>query len=461
MGREMSKTKWYQKPIYLLLAVTLMLAVYLVGMAVLTPCLVNAEDGEGGPLILDTNEIRMEGRREREPVAPSFGSPGGSDILFKQPPYACSSPDMDLRFSDIYHGRLFDDFWGVTGDIGHIHWYGTTAHIYGTPCDGPTGMEFDVVFCEDAGGVPGAQVAVFSNVIPTVSYYDTFYDYTIYCFDVADLVTPVSLTEGWISIASTYSPYSCFFGWITSPAGNWNGVYQTYTGNFWCFEQNLAFALTEFTPQPPPNVKYLHSIGGLFNLTEPVGTQWHELLHIFGRQYHLSSWEDNGDGILGYCDTINMYEKPDGEPHDYHVENVTITLYLTPVEDSLLNDYRQPTYVELVGGYNLTILDNPNGTQWHQVYPNFCTTYNCSGWERIGSDLLTNIWLTNKASGQETKWHVEDVAVDIVLIPEPPPVGGEAYPVNNTPLLAPWIAAVVLLAGGISWYVLRRRRAKS
>ncbi len=43
----------------------------------------------------------------------------------------------------------------------------------------------------------------------------------------------------------------------------------------------------------------------------------------------------------------------------------------------------------------------------------------------------------------------------------PPPVGGEAYPVNKASLLAPWIAVGVVLAGGISWYVLRRRRAQS
>jgi hypothetical protein len=50
--------------------------------------------------------------------------------------------------------------------------------------------------------------------------------------------------------------------------------------------------------------------------------------------------------------------------------------------------------------------------------------------------------------------------------PEPAPgpivgVGGEASPVNKLAVLAPWIAAAVLLAGGMSWYVLRRRRAQS
>ncbi|MFC1970311.1 hypothetical protein ACFLVV_03725, partial [Chloroflexota bacterium] len=45
--------------------------------------------------------------------------------------------------------------------------------------------------------------------------------------------------------------------------------------------------------------------------------------------------------------------------------------------------------------------------------------------------------------------------------PEPPPVGGEAYPVSRISVLAPWIAVAVVLAGGIAWYALRRRRVQS
>jgi len=45
--------------------------------------------------------------------------------------------------------------------------------------------------------------------------------------------------------------------------------------------------------------------------------------------------------------------------------------------------------------------------------------------------------------------------------PPPPPVGGEAYPINKFCLLAPWIVVGVVLAGGTSWYILRRRRAQS
>ena len=45
--------------------------------------------------------------------------------------------------------------------------------------------------------------------------------------------------------------------------------------------------------------------------------------------------------------------------------------------------------------------------------------------------------------------------------PTPPPVGGEAHPVGKMSVLAPWIAVGLVLAGGIGWYVLRRRRVQN
>jgi len=220
-------------------------------------------------------------------------------------------------------------------------------------------------------------------------------------------------------------------------------------------------------PPPPPNVKYLHSTDGLFNLTEPIGTQWHELWPIFCREYHLSSWNDtSGDGVLSYCDQIDMYEKPDGEVRWYHVENVTITLVLRPGDEGSfgINGLAPPMYIELEGGYNASVLSNPLGTQWHEIHPNFCSEYLLSDWDRgLATELewCVLIELTDKWTEEVTWWHVEDVATDIIVTAEPPPVGGEAYPVNKASLLSPWIAVAVLLAGGTGWYALRRRKAQS
>ncbi len=378
----------------------------------------------------------------------------------------------------------------------------------------------------------------------------------------------------------------------------------------------------------PTNLRYLHAEDGLIDLGNPLDTQWNELYPLFGRDYHLSSWEDNGDSILSYCDGIDMYEKPDGAVKPYHVENVTITLNVTPEEEG---EPIESTFIELEGGYNETALTDPIGTRWHEVYPNpcreyqliawndtgtpselgycdyvllaaqgyygplicpldedfyswppsgwttddwhqsnsnyaggtspeaslyyediygdyayldskpvdttdatsltlefksfiddyccsegygdpscgygeACGSYNCTVYTRAdGSDYWTDVtpwsnpiygdvgpntysvdissdigsatqvrfefdgypyalndwYVDNVTICYSATWcHVEELATDIVVTSKvpPPPVGGEAYPVNKTSLLALWIAVAVLLAGGISWYALKRRR---
>jgi len=250
---------------------------------------------------------------------------------------------------------------------------------------------------------------------------------------------------------------------LMSPYNSWT-PWPTVTGDGSIYDAAFRLEGSIGAAPTPSDLKYLHSTGGLFNLTDPLDTQWHELWPIFCRDYHLSSWEDNGDGILSYCDTINMYEKPDGELRPYHVEEVTITLVLTEIDHPTEGAPAEPMYIELVGGYNETALGEPIGTLWHEIYPNFCRTYNFTGWDDNNSfvlDFCDSILLENVDIEEGGWWHVEEVAIDIVVTPEPPPVGGEAYPVNRASLLAPWIAVGVVLAGSISWYFLRRRRAQS
>jgi hypothetical protein len=151
-----------------------------------------------------------------------------------------------------------------------------------------------------------------------------------------------------------------------------------------------------------------------------------------------------------------MYQKPGGELKWYHVEDVTITLNVTH------NETGKPMYIELEGGYNASVLINPVGTQWHEIRPNFCRQYELVSWNDTGGDGLAHcdyIELTDKWTQEKTWWHVEEVAVDIIVTIEPPPVGGEAYPVNKLSVLAPWLVLAVLLAGGTGWLALRRRRA--
>ena len=246
--------------------------------------------------------------------------------------------------------------------------------------------------------------------------------------------------------------------------------YTDQLGNsyFWeVYYTNYQGPSCPAAPIGPPNCIYLHCEDGLFNLTAPVDTQWHELWPFFCRQYHLSSWNDtSGNGALSHCDWVDMYEKPDGAVRPYHVEDVTITLVVAPTYGPLAGppSPAELMYIELEGGYDPAALTDPIGTHWHEIYPNFCTSYNLTEWDDHGNstlDFCDFIELTEIESENVTWWHVEDVAIDIVVCREPPPVGGEAYPVDKISLLAPWITVGVLLAGGVSWYILRRRRAQS
>lgn len=115
--------------------------------------------------------------------------------------------------------------------------------------------------------------------------------------------------------------------------------------------------------------KYLHAKAGLIDLAHPVSTDWHELYPVFCTNYTLGNWVDNGDGILSYCDFIEMHQNPDGEVEWYHVEEVTITVKGMDPSGELI------IYIEHNGGYDPDAITNPVGTQWHEIYPNFCTQY--------------------------------------------------------------------------------------
>ncbi len=77
--------------------------------------------------------------------------------------------------------------------------------------------------------------------------------------------------------------------------------------------------------------------------------------------------------------------------------------------------------------------------------------YAFTAWQTEGDILV------GSASSTTTTCNVSGDGTLRMLQQMETPVGGEAYPVNKTALLAPAIAMVALLAGSLIWYVLRRR----
>ena len=118
-------------------------------------------------------------------------------------------------------------------------------------------------------------------------------------------------------------------------------------------------------------------------------------------------------------------------------------------EEEFIDVYIEGDYIGR--GYNTSADCNE---RWAETaWP--LTAGQLSGWAADGTISVTvaNSWEVNDFC--DYNQHRVTLCYSI------PPVGGEAYPVSKASLLAPWIAVAVLLIGGISWYVLRRRKAQS
>lgn len=217
----------------------LILPLLLIGMLVFMAVPISADGG----LIEDESKIGVEGAGGGGPVAPFVASSDGYTegvIIFEQWP--CTPSDSWQAYtSDTTLGyRCLDDFWGLDTYISDVHWYGLALIYSGGWLEGdPAGMQFEIIFWQDSGGSPGAAVATFSNIGPNYEYYDTYSGYTAYRFDVV-LPSPVNLTQGWVSIQSTYSPSGSSFLWMDSLSGNLNLIQEGASPG----PDNLGFALT-------------------------------------------------------------------------------------------------------------------------------------------------------------------------------------------------------------------------
>ncbi|MFC1904768.1 hypothetical protein ACFLXT_03280 [Chloroflexota bacterium] len=223
----------------------LMSALLLVGMLVFTAGPIGADDGDS-TLLENPCRIKIKGSGEGELGASLFSSLDADNIIFEQPP---TSPyhgaTLTAYASDAGLGYLgLEDFWGLTSAIDDIHWYGFALILDDMEVyeGDPSGMQFDIIFYQDNEGSPGAKVAEFANISPDYEAYND-YVFTAYRFDVASLEAPVSLTEGWLSIQSTYSPSGSTFFWFDSPSGNLNAIMQYDDDTYPC-DNNLSFALT-------------------------------------------------------------------------------------------------------------------------------------------------------------------------------------------------------------------------
>jgi len=160
---------------------------------------------------------------------------------------------------------------------------------------------------------------------------------------------------------------------------------------------------------------------------------------------------------LDYEDISGDYAYLDSKPVD-----TTGMSSLTLEFKSFIDDYE--------GDYDCRVYIRANGGDaWTDVTPWSNPIYGNVGPYTYWVDISSHIGSATQVRFEFDGYYdwIDDWYVDDVKICYPTPaapivgVGGEAYPVNKISLLVPWIAVAVLLAGGISWYALRRRKAQS
>ena len=176
--------------------------------------------------------------------------------------------------------------------------------------------------------------------------------------------------------------------------------------------------IVEKWEEPAPPQMYLHPfepIDPREPIKEPVETDWHELYPEYCNEYHLSDWEDNGDGVLSPCDYIVLT----GETEEvYHVDEMTVTIFVSlPAVD------QEPIALEFTGGYDEVerAIYEPICTYWHEIRPVFCPEYHLKYWDDNGDYYLSYcdwIYLVDLETGEGDWYHVEEVTWDIIVSPE-------------------------------------------
>jgi hypothetical protein len=144
---------------------------------------------------------------------------------------------------------------------------------------------------------------------------------------------------------------------------------------------------------------------------EPMFTDWHELYPEYCQKWILTSFVDNGDGILSACDQIDMTYEETGEVTWYHVDRITWTMLLTNAADP-----EDIMYVEFKGPPDVKDpINNPVCTYWHEVYPRYSNVYHITG-ASGPLEYCTFIDLYNVTGDVFAgTWHVEEVVTDLIL----------------------------------------------
>jgi hypothetical protein len=150
-------------------------------------------------------------------------------------------------------------------------------------------------------------------------------------------------------------------------------------------------------------------------LTDPVGTDWHELYPEYCNWYNVEQWTDiTVLGFLSPSDHVSMSTA--GYPaKEYQVGNMMVTVKLASWDEP-----GYMIYVEAGTEYDYLYWPKiyPTDVMWQEVYPLFGNQYYAITWEDNCNGVLDycdNLTLQDPAGMPMGKWHVEEVTLDMVV----------------------------------------------
>ena len=209
---------------------------------------------------------------------------------------------------------------------------------------------------------------------------------------------------------------------------------------------------------------YMHSLAGGDSLVHDrpslVCTWWHSIYPpaTYCHIWHVVAERDNGIPLLNPGDKLKIEHSVTHNWIWVYVDDVTITLYLKSeaFPDSFM-------YVEFVNGYadvgpafvEEAIYPPVECDTLHEIWPKFCERYHLHSWEDNGNGYLDScdvIDLVHEVTQDTTWWHVEDVAIDILVFSVADP---------TIPTMTQWgvIILVALIIASAIFIMLRRRKA--
>lgn len=150
----------------------------------------------------------------------------------------------------LYNGQtLYEDFQGLTADIGGIVFWGVMYN--GGECYAQgSSYDFDISFYQDNSNAVGTLVNTFTTSVTPIPTGTTIFGAEILRFEIT-FPSTVSLQSGWVSVVrKNPTNQDCSFAWVNTTLGNNYSAWKIVSGSYNYASDNLSVCLTG--PQPVP-----------------------------------------------------------------------------------------------------------------------------------------------------------------------------------------------------------------